>query len=104
MYELAAEFGCHRTTVAERLKKAGISMRGQSPTPEVIDSMVRFYASGLSLVEVGEQTRVLRKHSEELLGCSTSRARDTISPIVKRSPFIQSISRTSFPRTRPASP
>jgi hypothetical protein len=27
-----------------------------------------------------------------------------ISEIVKRSPFIQSISRTSFPRTRPASP
>ena len=32
MYEIAAEFGCHRTTVAERLKKVGISMRGQSPT------------------------------------------------------------------------
>ena len=41
MYELAAEFGCHRATVAERLKKAGIAMRGQSPTPEAIDSMVQ---------------------------------------------------------------
>ena len=27
VYELAAELGCHRTTVAERLKKAGIVMR-----------------------------------------------------------------------------
>ena len=33
VYELAAEFDCHRTTVAERLKKAGIEMRLQSPTP-----------------------------------------------------------------------
>jgi hypothetical protein len=40
VYELAAEFFCHRTTVAERLKKAGIVMRGQSPTSEDIKSMV----------------------------------------------------------------
>ncbi len=55
VYELAAEFGCHRATVAERLKKAGIVMRGQSPTPEAIDSMVRLYATGLSFQEVGKQ-------------------------------------------------
>ena len=48
VYELAAEFGCHRATVAERLKKAGIMMRGQSPNPEEIDSMARLVASGLS--------------------------------------------------------
>jgi uncharacterized protein (DUF433 family) len=41
VYELAAEFGCNRTTIAERLKKAGIPMRRQSPTSEAIDSMVR---------------------------------------------------------------
>jgi DNA-binding NtrC family response regulator len=29
VYELAAEFGCHRTTVAERLKKLGIRLRGR---------------------------------------------------------------------------
>ncbi len=55
LYELAAEFGCNRTTVAARLKKAGIVMRGQSPTSEAIDSMVRLYASGLSHLEVGKQ-------------------------------------------------
>ena len=48
VYQLAAEFGCHRTTVAERLKKSGIVMRGQSPAPEVIDSMARLYTRGLS--------------------------------------------------------
>ena len=56
VYELAeGEFGCNRTTVAIRLKKAGIAMRCQSPTSEAIDSMVRLYASGLSLLEVGMQ-------------------------------------------------
>ena len=55
VYELAAEFGCNRTTVAARLKKAGIAMRFQSPTSAAIDSMVRLYASGLSLLEVGKQ-------------------------------------------------
>lgn len=55
VYELAAEFGCHRTTVAARLKKAGIAIRLQSPTSEAIDSMVRLYASDLSHLEVGKQ-------------------------------------------------
>ena len=55
VYELAAEFGCHRTTVAERLKKAGIAMRGQSPTSEDVCSMVRLHAGGLSFQDVGQQ-------------------------------------------------
>jgi DNA-directed RNA polymerase specialized sigma24 family protein len=55
VYDLATEFGCRRTTVAERLKKAGIVMRGQSPTPDVIDSIVHLYESGLSFQEVGKQ-------------------------------------------------
>jgi len=55
VYELATEFDCHRTTIAARLKKAGIGMRLQSPTSEATDSMVRLYASGLSLLEVGKQ-------------------------------------------------
>jgi DNA-binding Lrp family transcriptional regulator len=67
VYELATEFGCHRTTVAERLKKAGIVMRGQSPTPDVIDSMVCLYESGLSFREVGKQ-----------LGLSTSTVRNCL--------------------------
>ena len=55
VYELAAEFGCHRTTIAERLKKAGVVLRGQSPTPEAIDSMVRLHTTGLSFQEVSKQ-------------------------------------------------
>ena len=55
VYELSAEFGCHRTTVAARLKKAGISLRLQSPTSDAIDLMAKLYASGLSSVEIGER-------------------------------------------------
>ena len=77
MYEIAAEFGCHRTTVAERLKKVGISMRGQSPTSGVIDSMVHLYTSGLSLVEVGEQTGFCANTVRNCLDVRQVRARDT---------------------------
>lgn len=55
VYDLAAEYGCHRATVAERLKKMGIVMRGQSPTPEAIDSIANLIASGLSPQAVGKQ-------------------------------------------------
>lgn len=55
VYELAAEFGCHRTTVAAQLKRLGIAMRLQSPTSDVVESMVRLYATGLSHLEVGKQ-------------------------------------------------
>ena len=77
VYELAAEFGCNRTTVAARLKKAGIAMRCQSPTPEVIDSMVRLYASGLSLVEVGENLGFCANTVRTCLWGRQIRARDT---------------------------
>ena len=55
VYQLAKEFSISRKTVSERLRKAGITMRLQSPGSELIDSMVRLYASGLSLAEVGDR-------------------------------------------------
>ena len=55
VYELAAEFGCHRTTVAERLKRVGIAMRLQSPGTVDIQSMETLYESGLSYPEIGRQ-------------------------------------------------
>ena len=55
VYELAAEFGCHRTTVATRLKKAGVTLRLQSPTTDIVGDMARQYANGHSFQEVGRQ-------------------------------------------------
>ncbi len=56
VYQLAQEFDISRHTVSTRLKKAGVTMRQQSPGSELIDSMVELYASGLSLADVGTQT------------------------------------------------
>jgi DNA-directed RNA polymerase specialized sigma24 family protein len=56
VYELAKEFGIRRATVSGRLKKAGVSMRCQSPGSELINSMAGLYESGLSLAEVGDRT------------------------------------------------
>jgi DNA-directed RNA polymerase specialized sigma24 family protein len=69
VYELAAELGCHRTTVAERLKKAGVVMRLQSPEAVVIASMETLYQSGLSYPEIGRQlgyaANTVRKYLRE---------------------------------------
>ena len=54
VYELAEEFGVQRTTVSERLKKAGIKMRLQAPCVDAVDEMVKLYASGLSALAVGK--------------------------------------------------
>lgn len=56
VYQLAKEFGISRHTVSERLKKVGVAMRQQSPSSELIGSMVGLYESGLSLAEVGART------------------------------------------------
>ena len=77
VYELALEFGCHRATVAERLKKGGIAMRGQTPTSEAIDSMVRLYVSGLSLQEAGKQLGFCANTVRNCLRERRIQARDT---------------------------
>src|SRR5690606_19189074 len=55
VYELAAEYGCHRVTISAVLKRQGVALRRTSPTAEQIDEMVRLYESGLSLARIGEQ-------------------------------------------------
>lgn len=55
VYEVAAEIGISRGRVSTVLKKAGIYLRRNSPTPEQIAEMARLYNQGLSLVRVGEQ-------------------------------------------------
>ena len=55
VYELAAEFGCHRATIAERLKLAGVMVRHQPTTTEQVDEIVRLYVSRLSMAKAAEQ-------------------------------------------------
>lgn len=58
VYELATEFGVHRTTVSEHLKAVGVQMRRQPLTPVQVRNAARLYASGLSLVDVGRHLGV----------------------------------------------
>ena len=55
VYELAAEYGCHRVTISAALKRQGVALRHTSPTSAQVDEMVRLYESGLSLAMVGER-------------------------------------------------
>lgn len=58
VYELADQFNVNRRTVANHLKREGVSLRRQTPSDELINQMVRLYASGLSLAKVGDQVGV----------------------------------------------
>lgn len=54
VYELAIDFACNHSTVAARLKKAGVEMRLQ-PTNEGLELITQAYLSGLSLLGVGKR-------------------------------------------------
>jgi transposase-like protein len=54
-YELATEFGVHRTTLSQHIKTARVKMRLQPLTPQQVDGAVVFYATGLPLADVGRE-------------------------------------------------
>ena len=53
VYDLAAQFGCNRQTVAERLTRAGTTLRLRSPNSHEVDEIVHLYGTGLSMVKIG---------------------------------------------------
>jgi intein-encoded DNA endonuclease-like protein len=57
VYQLAIEFNIDRRTVSDRLKKAGVEMRLQPPSEEVIAKMITFYQSGSSCANIGKKLR-----------------------------------------------
>ncbi|GAB2523805.1 hypothetical protein GCM10027064_21560 [Microbacterium petrolearium] len=54
VYELAAEYGCHRVTISAILKRRGVALRRMPPSDEQVTEMIRLYETGLSLTQVGE--------------------------------------------------
>jgi DNA-binding LacI/PurR family transcriptional regulator len=52
-YELASRFGFHRVTVSKFLNREGVSIRIASLTADQVNEAIKFYCSGLSLVDVG---------------------------------------------------
>ena len=55
VYQLAKQFGCHRTTVSGCLKAGGVRMRRTPPSEEQIEEAARLYESGLSCAQVGQK-------------------------------------------------
>ena len=58
VYQLAAEFGCHRVTISAVLKRQGVALRLQPAAEEEVEQMITLYQSGLSLAAVGERIGV----------------------------------------------
>ena len=92
VYELAADFGCNRATVAAQLKKAGIVMRLQPSPKEVVHEMVHLYQSGLSLADVGLQVgtsagTVLRYISDQGVKTRDTHRRTTNKLLGRRRTF-----------------
>lgn len=77
VYELAAEFGVSRHTIARRLKDTGIRMRAQSPHEGDVDEMVRLYETGLSLAAVGQRLGFAARTVQHHVQARGVRTRDT---------------------------
>jgi len=76
-YELADEFGVHRTTVSQSLKEAKIILRLHPPDDEEIGQMVRLYESRLSLATVGKQLGFSPSTVRRYINSQGIRTRDT---------------------------
>lgn len=55
MYELAVQFGVHRTTVATTLRKLGIPLRRQGLHGTELQDAIGLYGDGWSLARLGER-------------------------------------------------
>lgn len=55
VYQLAKQFGCHRTTVSGCLKASGVQMRRTPLSHEQIEEAVRLYEAGLSCTKIGHK-------------------------------------------------
>lgn len=54
IYKLAAEFGCHRRTISDTLKRNGIEVSHQaSKKPELVKKIIELYAEMKTPKEVG---------------------------------------------------
>ena len=53
--ELARKFNCHKVTISNKLKAAGVKIRRLPPSNKQIVKMMELYQSDLSLEEVGKQ-------------------------------------------------
>lgn len=69
-HELAAEYGCKRTTVANRLRKHGVRMRKSSPEPKEIERFIELYESGAAIGDIVRHTGFARRTIQRYLSAS----------------------------------
>ncbi|SDO34953.1 hypothetical protein SAMN04515671_0650 [Nakamurella panacisegetis] len=55
MNVLATEFGVHRTTVADKLRRSRVALRRQGLRPEDLETAIRLRAQGWSYERLGQQ-------------------------------------------------
>ncbi len=68
--DLARHFGIHRSTVMNHLNRAAVPQRrrqGRTLNADQIKAAGRLYASGLSLIEVGERFNVDKRYLRRVL-------------------------------------
>jgi lambda repressor-like predicted transcriptional regulator len=56
--DLAIEFGVHRTTVTQHLRRNGVALRRRGLDDQQIDQAVHLYRQGWSLARVGARLHV----------------------------------------------
>ncbi len=70
VYELAEQFGVHRSTVSELLERRGVTRRFGPLSPAQVAMATSLYGEGLSLATVGQQ-----------LGCHATTVRDALAKV-----------------------
>ena len=67
-YELAKQFGIHRVTVSQHLRRSGVTMRRQGLSDEALLEAARLYESGSSLARLADRFGVDPKTISSGLG------------------------------------
>jgi transposase-like protein len=68
VYELAEQFGVHRSTVSDVLERQGVARRFGPLSPAQVATASSLYEGGLSLAKVGQQ-----------LGCHATTVREALT-------------------------
>jgi predicted DNA-binding protein (UPF0251 family) len=67
VYELAAKYSCHRTTISKHLKQNGVKVTHCKMDNRQIEEAIRLYESGLSLKNVGKLLTIAETTIRETL-------------------------------------
>ena len=68
IYELADEFGCHRSTISRRLKQQGITVSNKvTDRPALVERVLKMYADGMQAKQIGVELGITPKSVSKIL-------------------------------------